>query len=53
MVDTVIEVSADKARKGAAHLALWLAASMLFGALAAALTAIEGGTLRDRLYVRR
>jgi hypothetical protein len=52
-VTTDLKVSADKARKGAAHLALWLAASMLFGALAAALTAIEGGTLRDRIYVRR
>ena len=52
-VSTDLKVSADKARKGAAHLALWLAASMLFGALAAALTAIEGGTLRDRIYVRR
>ena len=52
-VSTDLKVSADKARKAAAHLALWLAASMLFGALAAALTAIEGGTLRDRIYVRR
>ena len=52
-VTTDLKVSADKARKAAAHLALWLAASMLFGALAAALTAIEGGTLRDRIYVRR
>jgi len=52
-VTTDLKVSADKARKGAANLALWLTASMLFGALAAALTAIEGGTLRDRIYVRR
>jgi hypothetical protein len=52
-VTTDLKVSADKARKAAAHLALWLTASMLFGALAAALTAIEGGTLRDRVYVRR
>jgi hypothetical protein len=52
-VTTDLKVSADKARKAAAHLALWLTASMLFGALAAALTAIEGGTLRDRVYGRR
>jgi hypothetical protein len=52
-VTTDLKASADKARKAAAHLALWLTASMLFGALAAALTAIEGGTLRDRIYVRR
>jgi hypothetical protein len=52
-VTTDLKASADKARKAAAHLALWLTASMLFGALAAALTAIEGGTLRDRIYARR
>ena len=52
-VSTDLKVSAEKARRGAAHLALWLTASMLFGALAAALTAIEGGTLRDRIYTRR
>jgi hypothetical protein len=52
-VTTDLKASADKARTGAMKLALWLTASMLFGALAAALTAIEGGTLRDRVYVRR
>jgi len=52
-VSTDLKASADKARKGAAHLALWLTASMLFGALAAALTAIEGGALRDRIYGRQ
>jgi hypothetical protein len=38
----------DKARSAAAKLALWLAAAMLAGALAASLAAIEGGQLRDR-----
>jgi hypothetical protein len=52
-VTTELKASADQARKSAAHLALWLTASMLCGALAAALTAIEGGTLRDRVYARR
>lgn len=47
---TDLKVSADKARRAGVKLALWLTASLLFGALAAALTAIEGGTLRDRVY---
>ncbi len=38
----------DKARSAAAKLALWLAAAMLAGALAASLAAIEGGQLRDK-----
>jgi hypothetical protein len=38
----------DKARSGAAKLALWLTAAMLAGALSASLAAIEGGQLRDR-----
>ena len=33
--------------KAAAQLALWLTASMLFGAFAASLAAVEGGQLRD------
>ena len=40
-------VAADKARKGAAQLALWLTASLLVGAFAASLAALEGGGLRD------
>jgi hypothetical protein len=40
----------DKARSAAAKLALWLAAALLAGALAASLAAIEGGQLRDRRY---
>jgi hypothetical protein len=39
--------AADDARKAAAKTALWLAASMLAGALAAMLGATEGGVLRD------
>jgi hypothetical protein len=39
--------AADNARKGAAKLSFWLTAAMLFGAFAASLAAIEGGSLRD------
>jgi len=39
--------AADDARKTAAKTALWLAASMLAGAVAAMLGATEGGVLRD------
>ena len=42
------KAAADKARKSAALLGLWLAAAMLAGALSAALAAIEGGNLRNR-----
>jgi hypothetical protein len=47
--DTVAQAkkTADDARKAAAKLSLWLAASMLAGALAASLAATEGGLLRD------
>jgi hypothetical protein len=47
--DTIAEAkkAADDARKAAAKLSLWLAASMLAGALAAMLAATEGGLLRD------
>jgi hypothetical protein len=37
----------DSARKAAAQLSLWLCASLLVGAFAASLAAIEGGGLRD------
>ena len=40
----------DKARSGAAKLALWLTAALFAGALAASLAAIEGGQLRDRRH---
>jgi hypothetical protein len=49
-VDQVVadaKTAADKARKAAAQLALWVAASMLLGAFAASLAAVEGGMLRD------
>ena len=39
--------TADEARKAAAKLTLWLAASMLAGAVASMLAALEGGLLRD------
>ena len=47
--DTVAKAkkAADDARKAAAKTALWLAASMLAGAVAAMLGATEGGVLRD------
>jgi hypothetical protein len=41
------KTSADNARKGAAKLSFWLTAAMLFGAFAASLAAVEGGSLRD------
>jgi len=49
-VDGVIleaKTAADTARKGAAKLSFWLTAAMLFGAFAASLAAVEGGSLRD------
>jgi hypothetical protein len=49
-VDNVIteaKTDADNARKGAAKLSFWLTAAMLFGAFAASLAAVEGGSLRD------
>jgi hypothetical protein len=49
-VDDVIaeaKTAADNARKGAAKLSFWLTAAMLFGAFAASLAAVEGGSLRD------
>lgn len=39
--------AADDARRAAASLALWLTASLLAGALASMLAAVEGGLLRD------
>jgi len=39
--------AADAARKSAATFSLWLVVSMLAGALAASLAAIEGGSLRN------
>jgi hypothetical protein len=47
--DTIADAkkAADDARNAAAKMSLWLAASLLAGALAAALGATEGGLLRD------
>jgi hypothetical protein len=47
--DVIVEAktAADNARKGAATLSFWLTAAMLFGAFAASLAAVEGGSLRD------
>jgi hypothetical protein len=39
--------AADRARRGAAKLAFWMTAALLFGAFAANLAAVEGGQLRD------
>ena len=46
-IATEAKDAADRARKGAAKLCLWLTASLLFGAFAASLAAVEGGQLRD------
>ena len=46
-VITDAKIAADNARKGAAKLSFWLTAAMLFGAFAASLAAVEGGSLRD------
>jgi hypothetical protein len=47
--DVIVQAktAADTARKGAAKLSFWLTAAMLFGAFAASLAAVEGGSLRD------
>ena len=46
-VITEAKAAADSARKAAAQVSLWLTVSLLFGAFAASLAAIEGGQLRD------
>jgi hypothetical protein len=47
--DVIVEAksAADRARKSASSLAFWVTASLLFGAFAASLAAVEGGQLRD------
>ena len=47
---TQAKQEADQARKTAAKVSIWLAISMLCGAFAASLAAIEGGQLRDRRW---
>ena len=49
-VSSQAKVAADEARKAAAKLSLWLAASMLAGAFAASLAATEGGVFRDERW---
>jgi hypothetical protein len=46
-VVTEAKAAADRARSAAAKLAFWITASLLFGAFAASLAAVEGGQLRD------
>ncbi len=46
-VITEAKTATDNARQGAAKLSFWLTAAMLFGAFAASLAAVEGGSLRD------
>jgi hypothetical protein len=46
-VVTEAKTAADNARRGAAKLSVWLTVAMLFGAFAASLAAVEGGSLRD------
>jgi hypothetical protein len=52
-VITEAKTAADNARKGAAKLSFWLTAAMLFGAFAASLAAVEGGSLRDGTWTDR
>ena len=55
-VDDVIaqaKAAADQARRGAAKLAFWMTAALLFGAFAASLAAVEGGQLRDGTWNER
>jgi hypothetical protein len=47
------KASADRARSGAAKLAFWMTAALLFGAFAASLAAVEGGQLRDGSWNER
>ncbi len=51
-VDTNMRNALDAARRAAAHLALWLTASLFLGAFAASLAALEGGQLRDDVWDR-
>jgi hypothetical protein len=47
---TAAKADADKTRKAAAALSIWLTISMFVGAFAASLAAIEGGQLRDEKW---
>jgi hypothetical protein len=52
-VITEAKASADRARRAAAQFSFWLSASLLLGAFAAALAAVEGGQLRDGVWSDR
>jgi hypothetical protein len=45
--------AADRARRGAAKLAFWMTAALIFGAFAASLAAVEGGQHRDGTWNER
>jgi hypothetical protein len=47
------KAAADRARRGAAKLAFWMTAALLFGAFAASLAAVEGGQHRDGTWQDR
>jgi hypothetical protein len=47
-VVTDVKTSLDNARKAAAQLAFWMAASLLIGAFSASIAAAEAGGIRDR-----
>lgn len=52
-VITATKQTLDSTRKAAAQFSLWLAASLLLGAFAASLAAVEGGQLRDGTWTDR
>jgi hypothetical protein len=55
-VDQVVadaKQAADRARRAGAQLSFWLTASLLLGAFAASLAAVEGGMLRDGTWDNR
>jgi hypothetical protein len=52
-VITEAKAAADNARQGAAKLAFWMTAALIFGAFAASLAAVEGGQLRDGSWATR
>jgi len=47
------KAAADRARRGAAKLAFWMTAALLFGAFSASLAAVEGGQHRDGTWNER
>jgi hypothetical protein len=47
------KAAADAARRGAAKLAFWMTAALIFGAFASSLAAVEGRQLRDGTWSER